>query len=80
MSSIHHLYSLSVSPDPDQPLIATIIQLSGVDKRKLRVYNYKTKELKQELELGLYNDNVPALYNTEKTTKPAIVVFHPYGE
>ena len=44
--------SLSVSPDPDQPLMAVVVLLKGVPyQRAIRLYNYKTRELKRELKL-----------------------------
>jgi hypothetical protein len=43
---------LSVSPKPDQPLVAAVVELKGLDgNKKVRIYNYRTKELKQEFEL-----------------------------
>lgn len=47
------LCSLSVSPKPDQPLVAAVMELKGLDgiRKKVRIYNYRMKELKQEFEL-----------------------------
>ena len=51
MQLSYYFYSLSVSPDPEDPLIATVIKSTGVDERELRIYNYKTEELKQKVTL-----------------------------
>ena len=51
LSSYIMLYSLSVSPKPDQPLVAAVVELKGLEGKMVRIYNYKTKELKQEFEL-----------------------------
>ena len=79
--------SLSVSPDPDQPLMAVVILLKDTDQRIARIYNYKTKELKQELEL--HHGSVCTqcvdiqwswMFCTDAKGIPAVAAFHPSGE
>ena len=41
---------MSVSPKPDQPLVAAVVELKGLEGKMVRIYNYKMKELKQEFE------------------------------
>ena len=61
---------MSVSPNPDQPLIAVIIQLNDADRRsQLRIYNYKTKQLKDIPNLN-GNTNFRAVAN--------VVIKHKY--
>ena len=80
--------SLLVSPDPDQPLMAVVVLLQGVDRRTVRIYNYRTKELRQELELHGKCEYVVYGYsviifcklNTDTKIIPAVAAFHPSGE
>ena len=48
--NIWHACSLSVSPDPDQSLIAMAV-LKSTMKRAIQVYDYKTKHQTLDLEV-----------------------------
>lgn len=78
--------SLSVSPDPDHPLVA-MVALKNSKERVIQIYDYKTKHQILELEakgiillllhflLDLYNH---ANTHAETTScSPASIVFHP---
>lgn len=80
---------MSVSPDPVQALLAAVVVLNdGV--KKLRIYDYRTNELKQEFELdGKINVKSVMSHCTRILwlckhvgifNKQATVAFHPYGE